>query len=80
MRQKRGQALPFISLIEQEGSTDVLIDASELVEGDEFLLELESFDTNSSGIASTLKTDSIIIAVIGLKQEPPTFKTPLTAQ
>ena len=50
LRQKQGFELDFVSFVEQDSHTDVLIDASNLLGGQQFTLVLESFDTNSNGI------------------------------
>ena len=48
LRQAAGEELAFVNLVESTGLTDVTIDATDLQEGDQFTLQLQSFDTNQT--------------------------------
>ena len=65
LRQKAGQELDLVAFDEQGTFTEIVIDASNLENVDQkFTLVLESFDLNSNGVESTLKTDTVIVNVV----------------
>ena len=64
LRQQEGTQLAFVSFAEETGFTDVLIDGSTLATGTEHVLVLESFNINSKGVESALKTDTVTITVV----------------
>ena len=70
LRQKVDEHHSFVHFVEQGDGTKVTIDAKDLIEGDEYQVILESF--NSLSIAkSTLRTDIIKVSVV--KSIPPSF-------
>ena len=71
------EQLSFVSLSESASATSVVIDATELQEGDEYNLILQSFNTLSTA-KSTLKTDTIKIVVV--QPTPPSFEEDLSVQ
>ena len=65
MRQAEGSELPFVTLTEVNGATEVLFDAlTEPIAPGEYTLILESFDSLSSDGKPTLFTDWIAIFVL----------------
>ena len=65
LRQKTGEELSFVTLANSssEAMTEVIIDTAGLPLSN-YTLVLESYDENSDGIESTLKTDTIQIVII----------------
>ena len=68
LRQKVGEELEFVTLIEQSDSTDVIVDGQDLEPGISHSLILESFDSNGS--TTTLRTDTITITVGNADRDP----------
>ena len=48
LRQPAGSALSFVAFTENEGKTQIEVDALQLLSGEEFTLTIESFDSNSN--------------------------------
>ena len=72
----------FVQLEEYSDSTDIIIDASALNQGEVYQLTLESFDTLSQA-KSTLKTDTINLIIVGPAVSSlllPSFEQELSAQ
>lgn len=46
-------------------STDVAIDATDLISGSSYTLILETFDLNNGAESATLRTDSVLILIVG---------------
>ena len=65
LRQKTGEELSYVTLANSssEAMTEVIIDTAGLPLSN-YTLVLESYDENSDGIESTLKTDTIQIVII----------------
>ena len=63
MRQKVGAELSFVSFSNQASNTNVFINTTGLSIGEHTLI-LESYDTESDGVESALKTDNVTIQVI----------------
>ena len=61
MRQKVGFELSFVSFANQASNTNVFITGLSI---GEHTLILESYDTESDGVESALKTDNVTIQVI----------------
>ena len=76
LRQRPGSELSFVSFENNavSASTNVIIDTTGLTTG-EHTMVLQSFDENSDGVESTLKTDTIQIIIIEPEQggEPVVF-------
>ena len=68
LRQKSGSELDFVSFTNNSADTDVEIDGATL--GDHTLI-LESYDLNSKGVNSALKTDTITITVVAVARSTP---------
>ena len=72
----------FVEFEEHSDSTDIIIDASALTQGEVYQLTLESFNTLSRA-KSTLKTDKINIVIVGPAVSTlllPSFEQELSAQ
>lgn len=82
LRQREGDGstrLFFVSFAEESDHTKVIVDGLALTAaaGTEYTLVIESFDTNSNGVESTLKTDSIEILIIDPIEESTFFSEEL---